>query len=148
MYQKKYKEKKKLKSTLQFSFLMWKNTNHFGLMRPLKIHIKVIRITIYFNITFFFFHLNSIDSNHLSGICGSKIIDPFYFCSFICGQSLVIKLVISYNLTQYLFLLKVNFDKSTIRLYFLLIYSILVKFLENWRSIVMSSINCLNYKFL
>ena len=24
-------------------------------MRPLKIHIKVIRITIYFNITFFFF---------------------------------------------------------------------------------------------
>ena len=46
-----------------------------------------------------------------------------------------------------IFLLKVNFDKSTIGLYFQLISSILAKFLKNQISIAMSSINCLNCIF-
>ena len=41
-----------------------------------------------------------------------------------------------------------NFDKSTIRLYFLIISSILVKFQEDKKLIAMSSIKCLNFKFL
>ena len=58
------------------------------------------------------------------------------------GQNLVTKLVtILFNI----FLLEVDFDKSTIRLHLVLISSILTKFLENKRSIVMLSINC---KFL
>ena len=47
-----------------------------------------------------------------------------------------------------IFLLYVNFDKSTIELLFLLITSILAKFLEDQRLILMSSIKCLNFKFL
>ena len=48
------------------------------------------------------------------------------------GQSFSTNLVVAldYNFTQY-FLLDVNFDKSTIRLYFLLIFSILAKFPED-----------------
>ena len=58
------------------------------------------------------------------------------------GQNLVTKLVtILFNI----FLLEVDFDKSTIRLHLVLISSIFTKFLENKRSIVMLSINC---KFL
>ena len=58
------------------------------------------------------------------------------------GQNLVTKLItILFNI----FLLEVDFDKSTIRLHLVLISSILTKFLENKRSIVMLSINC---KFL
>ena len=58
------------------------------------------------------------------------------------GQNSVTKLVtILFNI----FLLEVDFDKSTIRLHLVLISSILTKFLENKRSIVMLSINC---KFL
>ena len=47
--------------------------------------------------------------------------------------SLVIKLVVSleYILTQYFFLLEVNYDKSTIGIHFFLISPILAKFLEN-----------------
>ena len=40
------------------------------------------------------------------------------------------------------FLLDVNFDKSTIRLHFLLIFSMLAKFLEDQKLIAMSSIKC------
>ena len=47
-----------------------------------------------------------------------------------------------------MFLLDVNFDKSIIKLYFLLIFFMLAKFLENKKSVVMSSIKCLNLKFL
>ena len=43
--------------------------------------------------------------------------------------------------------MEVNFDKLTIRLYFFLISFMVAKILENSRSIAMSSINCLNYKF-
>ena len=58
------------------------------------------------------------------------------------GQNLVTKLItILFNI----FLLEVDFDKSTIRLHLVLISSILAKFLENKRSIVMLSTNC---KFL
>ena len=39
-----------------------------------------------------------------------------------------------------------NFDKFTIKLH--LISCVLVKFLEDQKPIVMSSINCLNYKVL
>ena len=51
---------------------------------------------------------------------------------FSIGQSLTTKLVVTlgYNLIN-IFLLKVNFDKSTIRLHLLLIPFILTKFLEN-----------------
>ena len=60
------------------------------------------------------------------------------------GQSLAIKLV-----AQYFFLLEINFDKSTIGLHFLSMSFMLAKFLENSKSIAMSSsINCLNCKFL
>ena len=53
-------------------------------------------------------------------------------CIFLLGQSLGTQLVIvlGYNLTQYLFI-EVNFDKSTIGLYILLISSMLAKFLKN-----------------
>ena len=47
-----------------------------------------------------------------------------------------------------IFLLDVNFDKSTIGLHFLLIFSILTKFLEDQKLIAMSSIKYLNFKFL
>ena len=40
-----------------------------------------------------------------------------------------------------------NFDKSTIRLHYLHIFSILAKFQGDQRLIVMSSINCLNLSF-
>ena len=58
-----------------------------------------------------------------------------FFDSFLYGQSLATKLVVTlgYNLTQffYLFLFGVNFDKFTIGLHLLLISSMLAKFLEN-----------------
>ena len=47
-----------------------------------------------------------------------------------------------------MFLLKVNFDKSTIRINHHLISFMLTKFVENYRSIAMSLINSLNCKFL
>ena len=43
-----------------------------------------------------------------------------------------------------IFLLYMNFDKSIVRLYFLLISSMLAKFQEDEKSIAMSSIKCLN----
>ena len=46
------------------------------------------------------------------------------------------------------FLLDVNFDKFTVRLHFLFIYSMFVKFSEDQILIVMSSIKYLNFKFL
>ena len=46
-----------------------------------------------------------------------------------------------------IFYLDVNFDKSTVRLHYLHIFSILVKFKCNQRLIVMLSINCLNSSF-
>ena len=45
-------------------------------------------------------------------------------------------------------ILDVDFDKSNIGLYFILIFSILAKFQENQRLINMSSIEYLNLKFL
>ena len=45
-------------------------------------------------------------------------------------------------------ILDVDFDKSNIGLYFILIFSILAKFQENQRLINMSSIEYLNFKFL
>ena len=58
------------------------------------------------------------------------------------GQNLVTKLVtILFNI----FLLDVDFDKSTIGLHLILISSMFAKFLENKRSKAMLSINC---KFL
>ena len=46
-----------------------------------------------------------------------------------------------------IFYLDVNFDKSTVRLYYLCIFSILSKFQGDQISIVMLSINCLNSSF-
>ena len=45
-------------------------------------------------------------------------------------------------------LLNMNFNKSTIGLHFLLISSMFAKFPENQRSITLSSIKYLNFKFL
>ena len=47
-----------------------------------------------------------------------------------------------------IFLLNVKFSKFSIGLHFLLIFSILAKFLKDQRSIIMSLIKCLNFKFL
>ena len=47
-----------------------------------------------------------------------------------------------------IFLLNVKFSKFSIGLHFLLIFSILAKFLKDQRSIIMSLIKCLNSKFL
>lgn len=58
-------------------------------------------------------------------------------------QRLVINLVIAkgYKFTQYFFLLDLNFDKFIIGLYFLLISSVFIKFLEDQRLIVNYVIN-------
>ena len=48
----------------------------------------------------------------------------------------------------YIFLLNVNYKNLTVRLYVFIISFMLAKFQENQRSIVMSSIKCLNFKFL
>ena len=42
---------------------------------------------------------------------------------------------------------RVNFDKSTTKLHYLCTFSIFKKFKDDQRSIVMSSINCLNSNF-
>ena len=64
-------------------------------------------------------------------------------------RSLIINLVVTndYNFTH-IFLLDVNFDKSTIELNFLLVCLMLEKFSKDQRSITMSLIKCLNFKFL
>ena len=59
------------------------------------------------------------------------------------GQSLDTKLVLALGYKFNIFLLEVNFDKSTIRLHLLLISLILAKFQEN-----KISIKILNYKFM
>ena len=47
-----------------------------------------------------------------------------------------------------IFILNVYFDKFTIKLHFLFTYSMLAKFSKDQRSIIMSSIKYLNFKFL
>ena len=131
-----------------------------------KFHYKkhlFFKVFLFCTVGFFFFFLK-----YACLICNSthqKIYIYIYICNSM--QSLLIIMIIflkyffsflfyiknlrirfSYNFTQYIYLLDVNFGKSTIVLYFLLISSILAKFLEDQRSIVMSSINCLNCKFL
>ena len=65
------------------------------------------------------------------------------------GKNFATNLVVVYvyNSTQF-FLLDVNYDKSTFGLYFLLISSMFVKFLEDQKSISMLSNKYLNFKFL
>ena len=46
-----------------------------------------------------------------------------------------------------IFLLDAKFDKSTVKLHYLRIFSILAKFQGDQRLIVISSINCLNPSF-
>lgn len=46
-----------------------------------------------------------------------------------------------------IFLLDVHFEKSAIELYFLLIPFMLAKFQDDQRSITISPITCLNFKF-
>ena len=48
---------------------------------------------------------------------------------------------------SYIFLLDVNFENLTIGLHALVISFILAKFQEHQRSIAISSIKCLNFKF-
>ena len=49
---------------------------------------------------------------------------------------------------QYFLKLDTNFDKSIVGLHYLHIFSMLAKFQDNQRLIVMSSINCLNSSFV
>ena len=58
-------------------------------------------------------------------------------------HSVTLNNVISLNI----FYLDANFDKSTVRLYYLCIFSILTKFQCDQISIAMLSINCLNSSF-
>ena len=52
------------------------------------------------------------------------------------------------NITPFnIFLLDAKFDKSTVKLHYLRIFSILAKFQGDQRLIVISSINCLNPSF-
>ena len=56
--------------------------------------------------------------------------------------------VILNNITPLnIFLLDAKFDKSTVKLHYLRIFSILAKFQGDQRLIVISSINCLNPSF-
>ena len=71
--------------------------------------------------THYLFLLNEITD----GIRKRPIRRNFLFCY---GQSLTTKFVVT---LLNIFLLEVNFDKSTIRLHFLFISSMLAKFLEN-----------------
>ena len=65
------------------------------------------------------------------------------------GQSLVTNLLqLKATNRLNIFLLDMNFNKFTIGLHFLLISSMLAKFLKIQRSITMSSIKYLNFKFL
>ena len=50
--------------------------------------------------------------------------------------------------SSYIFVLNVNFENLTIRLYVFIISLMLTKFQENQRSIVMSSNKCYNINFL
>ena len=52
------------------------------------------------------------------------------------------------NVTSFIiFQLNANLDESVVRLYYLPIFSIIARFRGDQRSIVMSSINCLNLSF-
>ena len=53
-----------------------------------------------------------------------------------------------FKLRSYIFLLGVNFENLIVGLYVLIISSMLAKFQENQILIAMSSIKCLNFKFL
>ena len=72
------------------------------------------------------------------------VIDKVTKFSYKIGRNLRLQVTTLF----YIFLLDVNFDKYTIGLYFLLISSILAKFLENKILIAMLLINYLNCKFL
>ena len=68
---------------------------------------------------------------------------PVYIYIYILVQitpSITLNNVTSLNI----FLLDVNFEKSTVELYYLHIFFMLAKLQCDQRSIVMSSINCLN----
>ena len=59
----------------------------------------------------------------------------------------MIRIRFGYDLLN-IFLLDMNFDKSTVELHFLFISSMLAKFQKDQKSIAMLSIKCLNFKFL
>ena len=59
-----------------------------------------------------------------------------------------LKMYFVMNKDQYIFILSVNFENLTVRLYVFITSIILIKFQENQRSIVMSSNKCYNFKFL
>ena len=50
--------------------------------------------------------------------------------------------------SSYIFILSVNFENLTVRLYVLITSKMLTKFQENQKSIAMSSNKCYNFKFL
>ena len=67
----------------------------------------------------------------------------------ICDKKGKVSLVISLERnSSYIFLSNVNFKKINIRLYFLIISSMLVKFQEDYRLLAMLLIKYLNFKFL
>ena len=64
------------------------------------------------------------------------------------GNKLSCNLRIKVTTLLNIFLLDVNFDKSTIGLYCLLKSFMLINFVKNQKSIAISSIKCLNFKFV
>ena len=66
-----------------------------------------------------------------------------YVIDYRITPSVTLRNVTSLNIFQ----LNVNLDESVVRLYYLLIFSIIARFCGNQRSIVMSSINYLNLSF-
>ena len=75
---------------------------------------------------------------------------PYFIWTLVVIETNTLKLenLIKTTTLYDIFLLKVNFDKSTIELHFFLIFFMLVKFLQNPRLVTMPLINCLNCKFL
>ena len=72
-----------------------------------------------------------------------KILLCFTNILFLHAPGVTLSNVTSLNIFE----LNVNFDKFTIRLHYLYIFFMLTKFQGDQRSIVMSSINCLNSNF-
>ena len=66
------------------------------------------------------------------------------FSKYLIKSTKYVTLNLSNVTSLNIFLLDVNFEKSTVELHYIHIFFMLAKFQGNQRSIVMSSINCLN----
>ena len=101
------------------------------------------------NLVFSSIYGNSTRNSHSHPISWFVIRKPYFIWTLVDIKANTWKLK-SLRLQPYsiFFLLKMNFDKFTIALHFFFISSKLAKCLQNLKSIAMSSIYCLNCKFL